>query len=146
VGGVFDTATWRILANQAGIPGVFKAWLSDSFHSPSTRFTQSTGNYVRVDGAIIANGWSFFNLQNPINVDETGKTVSSPFVWTDTIMTGSSADPAGYVQVACSNGYSSWANSTASGRIGLSDRTDAQWTNTGTGTCDGQHHLYCFQQ
>jgi hypothetical protein len=35
-------ATCNSLAASAGLPGTYKAWLSDSASSPSTRFTQAT--------------------------------------------------------------------------------------------------------
>jgi hypothetical protein len=34
----------------AGLPGTYRAWISDITGSPSTRFTKSTIPYVRRDG------------------------------------------------------------------------------------------------
>ena len=50
-------ATCQARATTARLPGTYKAWLSGSNDSPSTRFTQSTRPYVRVDGQVVANNW-----------------------------------------------------------------------------------------
>jgi len=42
------------LASDANLPGIYKAWLSDSFNSPTSRFVPSSGPYQLVNGATIA--------------------------------------------------------------------------------------------
>ena len=46
------------LAEAAGFPGTYMAWLSDSSASPSTLFTQATVPYRRVDGTQVADDWT----------------------------------------------------------------------------------------
>ena len=74
-------AKCQALAAAAGLPGTFRAWLSDSTGSPSTRFTQSTLRYVRVDGVKVADDWADLTdatklLYAPINVTENGDQLS----------------------------------------------------------------------
>lgn len=45
-------------AAAAKLPGTYKAWLSDSNGSPSTRMTKVAAPYVRTDGVMIAGSWS----------------------------------------------------------------------------------------
>src|SRR5690242_2782849 len=45
-------------AAAGGLRGIFKAWLSDTTASPSTRFTRSKKPYVLLDGTVIANNWA----------------------------------------------------------------------------------------
>ena len=42
------------LATAAGLPGIYKAWLSDGTSAPSTRFVPSSGPYQLVTGTPIA--------------------------------------------------------------------------------------------
>ena len=46
------------LAEASNLSGTYKAWLSDSTDSPSTRFVRSTGPYQLVDGTRIAANWT----------------------------------------------------------------------------------------
>ena len=78
------------LADNAGLSGTYKAWLSVYGFDPITRIIPSTAPYVRTDGAIIANNFDDLtdgslehSLQHPIMLDEHGQAIASP-VWTDT--------------------------------------------------------------
>src|SRR5262245_34663924 len=45
-------------ADRRQLGGTWKAWLSTSDGSPSTRFTQSSVPYRLLDGTIVAKSWS----------------------------------------------------------------------------------------
>ena len=74
--------------------GTYRAWLSDSTGSPSTRFQRSTGPYVLPDGTIIAaHGYADLTngtLNAPIDQTETGGPTSPPgtTVWSNTASAG----------------------------------------------------------
>jgi hypothetical protein len=136
------------LAAAAGLPGSYRAWLSDDTGSPATRFTQSPLPYVMVNDTVIANNWAGLTsgtLLRDFEVTETGAGVISA-VWTNTngngTLTSGGSD--------CDN----WTNGTFTppsgpvGRCGDTFSTDVGWTlNPGSGIrCDAPESLFCFQQ
>ncbi len=132
--------------------GTYKAWLSSSTTSPSTTFTQSTGPYVRTDGAELAANWADLidgTLNNTINLDENANpTQLGEFVWTGT-------DPDG---TADQNHCNDWTTDvgavfTVNGRVGATSVTDARWTHVfipasagGNPDCPATFRIYCVQQ
>jgi hypothetical protein len=79
-------------AAAAGLPGSYKAWLSDSTSDARDRLTHHSGPYVRVDGVIVADNWTDLtdgSLQSPIDVtaDGQGGPSTAP-VWTGTDTSG----------------------------------------------------------
>ena len=131
------------LAQAAGLPGTFKAWLSTTDTSPSKRFdTRFAGLYrlTSADAAIVAKGWKGLTsgtLLHAIDADESGAMIQQN-VWTNTLPDGTSAS-----MEHCS----SWTdNGDASTTIGKSSATDHSWTNSLPGqTCSGLNRLYCFE-
>ena len=129
----------QALANAASLPGVYKAWLSDSQASPQTRFTHSALPYIRVDGSQIAADWASL-VGSPhsggISSDEFGNYLPTISIWTGTNDNGT----AGYT---C-NGWTS--NDPAdSGTFGGSTYSSS-WSNTGFTGCDTGTNMYCFEQ
>jgi hypothetical protein len=130
------------LAVNAGLGGVYKAWLADSVESPATRFAQSASPYRLVNGPIIAASWSDLtdgSLLASIHLDETGAPQTSEYrVWSGTAADGTAAG------AHCM----SWTRSSGpvSGSHGRSDETGPGWSQTGTVNCSGLLHLYCFEQ
>lgn len=142
-------------AAAGGLPGgaesgTYKAWLSDSTGSPSSRFrcteeSCSAQGYTRVDGAPIASDWGTLTdgtLEFAISVTELN-TYLRPFdsaVWTNTLTTGE----AGPFPTHCTN----WSTgSSGIGYAGDATAFDAWWTDTNGGApCGAPFHLYCFQQ
>lgn len=133
----------QTLAVGAGLPGTYRAWLSDATGSVSTRFVPSSGPYQLINGARIAASFADLidgTLLAPITVSETGGDLApSSFVWTGT-------HPNGAVQpdATCAN----WTDGT-DGRPGLRGRfafMNANWTEWESSPCDALAHLYCFQQ
>jgi hypothetical protein len=120
-------------------PGTYLAWLSDNTASPSTRFTQASVPYKRVDGTTIADDWSDLtdgSLDVPIAIDEAGTSRDS-LILTATQENGTSP---GFS--TCTN-WTTGAGATDGGRSSLSDRN---WTVGLTMNCNGGTRLYCFQQ
>ncbi len=125
---------------------VYKAWLSDSTGSPSTRFTRSTGPYALPNGTTVALNYSDLtdgSLLHSIDVDENGAELSGPLVWTHTLEDGS--------PVAQFNACSDWLSSASTGapdvaELGSTEATNASWTMETLDRCSNFNHLYCFQQ
>lgn len=130
-------------AAVAGLPGTYKAWLSDGVNSPATRFTRQDATYQLVDGTIIANDWADLvdgNIHNPINLDAAGvyHTRAFPGVWTSTLADGTTAG------LHC-QGWTT-AGEGIFGRDGHADRVDGFWTDAGYPACPNQLPFYCFEQ
>jgi len=134
----------QLVAAASNLRGTYKAWLSDSTASPSTRFVHSTGPYTLLDGTQIAGNWTQLtdgSLRSPINITETGGTVTgSNFVWTHTLVDGTAAPSGDH----CGN----WtvATATVGGGRGAHAFAAGNWTQSGTEACNTGQHLYCFQQ
>jgi hypothetical protein len=145
------------LATTAGLPGVYRAWLSDDTNSASARLTHSTQPYMLTDGVtIVALDWTDLTsgiLSHAIDITETGGAPPTtnycmtgvPTVWTDTSKTGTEQT----VGANCAN----WTSSTAtSGDWGNATQTGATWTvycsGSGVNTCNGTWNasLYCLEQ
>ncbi|MBN1944295.1 MAG: hypothetical protein JW797_01410 [Bradymonadales bacterium] len=151
-----DAACQR-LAEEEGLPGTYKAWLSDSQTSAADRLTHSIVPYVRVDDEVVANNWADLTdgsgLQHAISVSEGGydwynwccNCFAVPggcgAVWTATA-------PNGTLQGStCGD----WTNRDAMGGEGIYClESSTSWTRwpDGTSNVDCQHarSLYCFQQ
>lgn len=132
-------------AVAAGLPGTFKAWLSDGTTSASSRLDHSTVNYVRTDGVVVANGWSDLTdatLDAVICKDENsnivGTCTASRDVWTNTQTNGSARTS--HCLVWTSN------QGAESGYTGGSSWSDLSWTAATTDTCNTLKRLYCFEQ
>ncbi|MCB9706927.1 MAG: hypothetical protein H6711_34095 [Myxococcales bacterium] len=140
-------AKCQVLAEDAGLPGEFKAWLSTPGGSPSTRFTQWKDRYVRVDGVPVAFDYKDLvdgsPLLAPITVTEQGMTIAADTcntggVWTATSTAGD------FLGEHCS-GWSS-ASKLIGGAKGLVSSVTL-WTEAScAGPCEGFGRLYCFEQ
>ncbi len=103
-------ATCQQLAGDAGLPGIYRAWLSDLTGSPSTRFTQSSTPYFLLNGTVIADDWADLTdgeLNAPIHVYEDGTVRpivedSLETVWSGTDESGA-LNTAGGFPFYCSN-------------------------------------------
>jgi hypothetical protein len=142
------------LATAASLKGAFKAWLSDSTSSASSRLTHATTPYVLVDSTVVAKNWTGLTsgtLLHAIDLTETGQTPSKgtygcssdPSVWSHTDTSGASLTNTG----SCSDWQSTTATTT---HAGSSLYTSWAWTNAcqigGTGVCAKTAALYCVQQ
>jgi hypothetical protein len=138
------------LAIAASLPGTYRAWLSDSTGSPSTRFTRPSGPYRLVDGSVVANDWMALTtsvLRHAIDLTESGATApmttacnhSPPVAFTDTNNGGSIVN-AGF---SCGDWSDPNGLNPAFGMV--QDQT--AWTSgCGGGRCSELALLYCFEQ
>lgn len=150
------------LAADAGLPGVYRAWLSDSECSPAQRFTRSLGPYVLPSGVEVAASWA--DLVKPVGVNqerikhafdeiESGAKVAPDLgsFWSNTTETGEHMP-----QLAneCFRGsYSYCQNWTVRSYgclcLGLSTRYLGKWSCSDPHLSCNPHdptHLLCFQQ
>lgn len=132
-------------AQTAGLPGTWRAWLSDGTEngSPAGRFdTMFSGFYKRVDGVPVAHGWAGLGgaLLAKIEVTENNAVVGNPkSAWTNINQGGTAADKDNHC-----GGWTSESDQSSAVRGSLTVM-DAGWTNAGVQTCDNDLHLYCFQ-
>jgi hypothetical protein len=155
-------ATCQSLAEDAGLKGTYRAWLSDSASSPSTRFTKDGGPFMLVDGTVVADDWAALTsgaLMHAINRDEVGGAplagnatcagAAVTVVWTDTNTDGTRTS----LVETCGD----WQNVGINGAAwGVATRGDGAWTDAcggyeplmlmGTPRCSMSGALYCFQQ
>jgi hypothetical protein len=144
-------AECQALANAAGLPGIYMAWLSTAADSPSTRMTQSALPYVRPDGVQVAPNWAGLtdgNLDAPINVTELGGAVpignttcgggGFTTVWSATSTSGAYGGGSDCAAWTSTVGGSSWGQAT---------QTTASWTSwCSGGLCSWLSPIYCVQQ
>jgi uncharacterized protein DUF1554 len=135
----------QTVADAEHLGGTWRAWLSDTSSSPSTRFRRATVPYRLLDGTAIANDWTSLvsgALQHAIDVDEgSGVLLSrSNFkVWTGTSPNGT------YSGEACGDWTSDSAGTT--GDVGLTSQSNGQWTNAQQAFCNETGlRVYCFEQ
>jgi hypothetical protein len=132
-------------ANSRQLGGTWKAWLSDAATSASARSTHATVPYVLLDGNIVAANWTALTsgtLAHPINVSEDGTIHTSDVleVWTGSTLTGA------YSGRSCTS-WTSNAPGPNTADVGVSDQTNADWTNRYQQYCDRTTvRLYCFEQ
>jgi hypothetical protein len=127
-------------ATAAGLPGSYKAWLSDSTQAASARLTHASVPYRRVDGSLVANNWSDLTdgtIGSELQIDENG-SLHFFYVWTGTTSAGTLSTP------TCAD----WTDSGegTNGRWGSGGSLDAVWTEGSTQACSTQSPIYCFQQ
>ena len=137
-------------ANAANLGGDWKAWLSNSTISATSRLIHNTAGYNLIDGTVVANSWNDLvdgTIQNPINVNELSQKLTTGIfyskAWTNTTSTGAIA-AGGH----CANWTGSSATINGNGQAGIFQNTDSQWTLDGSDPCSvtNTNHLYCFEQ
>jgi hypothetical protein len=143
----------QALATAAGLCGTFKAWLSDGTTAAADRLTHASGNYVRMDGQIVASGWSGLTSGTLLHaINRTERNAAAPVgtlscandavpVWTDTLSAGT---------IAASGSCSNWQTASpgsASGVFGNANATNLAWTQMCQLTlCNLTAALYCVEQ
>lgn len=155
-------------AEEAGLSGIFKAWLSGPSASPSTRFSApEDGGFGErlvtpdrrkiIAPSIAALPWGLFT---PIAMTELGTTlpattvtfmtdgdgqrtcsIEGEMVWTNTSPEGTRAS---------SNDCNGWSVQSGAGMVGVILGEDAgptnDWTTACPQPCSLEAHLYCFEQ
>lgn len=146
------------LATNAGLPGTYRAWISDTLgNSPSSRFARSTSPYARVDGTVVANDWADLtdgSIAAAINLTETG---GAPPVTTAVCgstqpvrsHTSASGDFSPYGNGTACDNWTATTSQTNHHFGSFGQTTNGYWASgwCGTGgTCDLLYPMYCFQQ
>jgi len=136
-------------ADAADLNGTWKAWLSNSVTSASSRLDHSIVPYKLLNDVSIATNWDDLtdgSLLTPINRTELNTEVGYSTVFTYTNIDGNSSTlPAG----TCLNWTSS--NSSTDGRGGIATENYNLWTSSTTAysstSCGASAaRLYCFEQ
>lgn len=127
-------------ADDAGLTGTYKAWLSDSTISAASRLTHASVPYQLVNGTTIAADWTDLTdgtLDAPIDLSADGGMTALANVWTGTEADGT----------ASPNNCSNWTSSSTSliGDLG-SEVTSSGWSAFGSGNCGEVPGFYCFEQ
>ena len=150
------------LAGSAGLPGVFKAWLSDGTTSAASRLTHHDGPYRLIDSTVIAMDWADLTdgaLAHPIDLTElsgppppTGGCFALDFqVWTNTTSAGEifQDSPGNF---SCEEWTSDYAYEAAWGTPERADTWSLHCYGFDGGGPNQRPHcladaaLYCFQQ
>jgi hypothetical protein len=134
-------------AAAAGLPGTYKAWLSDSLgNSPAATFSQSTVPYVTPDPGFtqVASNWTQLTsgtLSAGIDYTAGGNFIEEGnYVWT-----GSNAN--GTPSTNNCNNWTSTSNNDIGDQGNITD-TGSTWSLSGNEPCGGDilDHLVCVQQ
>jgi len=159
LGGVFGANTiCQNLADNAGLQGTFRAWLSTggsiSRYSPDRFFIKHSLPYVNMQGQTLAENWDDLtdgSIENPVRYTETGasagtQTATMQRVWTYTQVDGTSKilGPNALNFSSCSG----WIDNRAvgTGHHGNFRTSNSVWTNGSTVTCNNFSRLYCVEQ
>lgn len=140
------------LATEAGLPGLYQAWLSIDILPAVDHIAAMPLPYIRPDGVPVADSFAALvegmpvKLKAPITVTETGEALpllrqtclGGPPVWTGTDETGQ-AVPAGNC-----NGWSS-PDALDPATAGKATAADGAWTRGCGLPCSTTAHLYCFE-
>ena len=137
-------ARCQAAARQAGLPGVFRAWLSTAAIPAGARIAHKDVPYVMPGGIRVADNYADLTdgeLAHPIDRTEYGNAVPSPFLArTATTPDGQALSP------TCAD----WTSRRRydGGAWGATDATTSDWSRTGVfpGRCDYLAHLYCLEQ
>ena len=143
----------QALADQAGLPGVYLAWIADSDpdSAPATRFTRARSAYILPPGpgpgalGKVADNWADLTngtIDRPIDLVETGTSIRDTggvLVWTNVVFDGTQVGAR--VDAHCSD----WIRRIGTGVRGTALAMNAQWTQFGSvANCATGAHLYCF--
>ncbi len=131
-------------ASSAGLPGTFRAWLSDSNTSAAARHTHGTNPYALPDGTQVADDWTDLtdgSIDAPITRHADGSESPLGGVWTATAPSGGISYPGN----TCSN----WTSDAGLGADGYAGATNGDWSLNSVfplDNCALTSRLYCFQQ
>lgn len=130
-------------AKVATLGGTYKAWVSDAFSSPSSRFSHPTIPYVNVSKQVrakIADSWSALidgNIDAQILFDEYGLLKAMQSVWSGTYADGTAVN-----SPTCTG----WSTLSGPGVVGTNKQSDSKWSYAGNDFCNASNSFYCFEQ
>jgi hypothetical protein len=138
------------IANDTGLGGSWKAWLSNRTTSVASRFKHSQYPYILLNGLVIANNWTDLtdgSIQYPINMTQYQLDLTDspyPLVWTNTLSNGELNSS--YSDRTCQNWTSGWSGNVYKAYVGLRLQTNNQWSGAHLENCSIDARLYCFDQ
>lgn len=137
-------------AKDAGLPGTYRAWLSEEGVSVLDRLVTDAGPLRLVNGTTVADSTADLAMAGPrtgIVLDERGKKRGGGacedgglIAWTGTGPDGAAPDMFG---MDCAQWRTSGGNQGVAGVVGS---TDDSWTSACQRPCGQQAALYCIQQ
>jgi hypothetical protein len=137
-------AKCNALAEEAELPGTYKAWLSTTTVNAKDRIADSTLGFQRVDGEMIAANLSDlidWEILNPISRDEYDATVTTS-VWTGTNESGNKISTS-----TCQDWTYELSDLGGGSACGNSGASDFRWTfSIASYTCGTMRPFYCIQQ
>ena len=141
------------LAEDAGLPGIYYAWLSDSTTHPDDRFLKSSVPYVLASGTQVAKDYKDLTdgtIQHAIDTTESKGAApiaavgcgggTKPTVWTNTLAAGTAWGV---------NGCDDWNATGGVARLGHAKATNFTWAKFCEGqaaSCAWKAALYCVEQ
>ena len=149
----------RTLAMAAGLANwnKFRAWISDSVSSPSTRFQQldvADEPYVLLSGRVLAadfNELADLGPRTGIAITETGAALFEQLVWTNTSAFGEVFHAADHCAEWTSSSLATVARLGVNavefeeGAVWDTWRSERLWTSFSTKECGSFARLYCFE-
>jgi len=133
-------------AEDAGLSGTFRAWLSSGSLTAAQRIHHYSGPYYRfaLPGTLrVADNWA--DLANGLNsvsiaTDENGASSGSgTYAWTGTLVTGSTDTST----TRCLDWTSADGGQTST--RGWTSAASSDWTSNGTAACSSALRLYCVE-
>jgi cysteine-rich repeat protein len=144
----------QVAASNAGIPGVFRAWLSSSESSPAQNFVKSTVPYRDVMDEVIVDDWEGLvavgdgsNLEASIYRTEFGEVATSglhPCFPSDVVLVWSNTTGSGSM-LSADRSCTTWTG-VGEGGVGRLASKDETWTQYCPVPCATLAPLYCFEQ
>jgi len=143
-GALGGDAICQAVADDAGLDGTFRAWLSDATTTPLARFTHSVDPYQLVNGTTIADNWNDLvdgQLDAAIGITETGQAVNAAATWVATATTASGT------RQMFNGDCQSWISATDGFSAGVgNEENTVSWSDSGAIPCNWLVSLYCFEQ
>ena len=132
-------------ATAAGLPGTYKAWLSDVGANANARV--GTGGWVRTDGRPFTRTLADLKagvVYYPPRVDENGNDLGPKRI---TVLTGGTGAGASFGAQCYSSTTPSYTQVTGSAYIGIASAGSFYWAYNQLDSqgCSDQQHLYCFR-
>lgn len=144
----------QALADQAGLPGVYLAWIADSSpnSAPAARFTQAPFAYILPPGpgpgtrnGKVDDNWTDLTsgfIERPIDVDEGGNEIGGE-VWTNVRENGVQ------FEAILGDNCFNWTFGTSglTGTVGTTGSFTPSWSLVSAPRrrfCDSRKRLYCF--
>jgi hypothetical protein len=138
-------------ANAAGLPGTYKAWLSDNSHSPATTFKKSEVGYMLLNDTLIAKSYNDLTdgyLLTLLNIDEYGQVASGGISprWPGRQFSWSATRPDGTPSTSFGSTCEQWTSSSGDTSGGHLNAANDDWSESDAIECSLKMPLRCFMQ